>query len=84
MEGLGQNVLKMNMEYYDLDLYDKCTVDYFKHEEEAKKKQEAISQRWSQVEEIAQENARRRMIILQVKFEVREEMKWDPVLRLWK
>jgi hypothetical protein len=51
----------MYMEY-DLDLYDKCTTDYFKQEEEAKKKQEAISERWSQIEVMAQENARRRVI----------------------
>jgi len=34
----------MYMEY-DLDLYEKCTADYFKQEEEAKRKQEAISNR---------------------------------------
>jgi serine/threonine-protein phosphatase 2A regulatory subunit B' len=61
VEGLAQNVLKMYMEY-DLDLYDKCTTDYFKQEEEVKKKQEAISERWSQIEVMAQENARRRVI----------------------
>lgn len=61
VEGLAQNVLKMYMEY-DLVLYDKCTTAYFKDEEEAKRKIEAISERWSQIEEMAQENSRRRMI----------------------
>jgi len=61
VEGLAQNVLKMYMEY-DLALYDKCTTLYFKEEEEAKRKMEAISGRWAQIEEMAQENARRRMV----------------------
>jgi len=61
VEGLAQNVLKMYMEY-DLVLYDKCTTAYFKDEEEAKRKIEAISERWSQIEEMAQENSRRRMV----------------------
>jgi len=61
VEGLAQNVLKMYMEY-DLTLYDKCTTTYFKEEEEAKRKIEAISERWAQIEAMAQENARHRMI----------------------
>lgn len=61
VEGLAQNVLKMYMEY-DLVLYDKCTTTYFKEEEEAKQKVEAISGRWAQIEEMAQTNARSRMI----------------------
>ena len=61
VEGLAQNVLKMYMEY-DLNLYDKCTTAYFKEEEEAKRKIEAISERWAQIEAMAQENARHRMI----------------------
>lgn len=61
VEGLAQNVLKMYMEY-DLDLYDKCTADYFKQEEEAKRKQEAVSVRWAEIEQMAQDNAQRRMI----------------------
>lgn len=61
VEGLAQNVLKMYMEY-DLALYDKCTTTFFKEEEEAKRKIEAISERWAQIEAMAQENARHRMI----------------------
>lgn len=63
VEGLAQNVLKMYMEY-DLDLYDKCTAAYFKQEEEAKTKQEAVAMRWAQIEEMAQENARERMMVM--------------------
>lgn len=62
VEGLAQNVLKMYMEY-DLEIYDKCTTEYFSLEEMAKKKQEAVANRWSQIEEKASENARRRMTI---------------------
>jgi hypothetical protein len=51
----------MYMEY-ELDLYDKCSADHFKFEEEAKRKQEAAADRWAQIEQIAQENAKRRMI----------------------
>eukprot|EP00557_Chaetoceros_sp_GSL56_P013505 CAMPEP_0176482862 /NCGR_PEP_ID=MMETSP0200_2-20121128/3609_1 /TAXON_ID=947934 /ORGANISM="Chaetoceros sp., Strain GSL56" /LENGTH=457 /DNA_ID=CAMNT_0017879221 /DNA_START=1114 /DNA_END=2487 /DNA_ORIENTATION=+ len=61
VEGLAQNVLKMYMEH-DFDLYDKCAAEYAQKEEEAKKRHEAISNRWSQIEEMAQENAKRRMI----------------------
>jgi len=43
---------------YDLVLYDKCNAAYFKEEEEAKRKIEAISGRWAQIEEMAQVNAR--------------------------
>jgi len=61
VEGLAQIFLKMYMEY-DLDLYGKCTADSFNQEEDPKRKQEAVSERWAQIEEMAQENARRRMI----------------------
>eukprot|EP00559_Dactyliosolen_fragilissimus_P003620 CAMPEP_0184865070 /NCGR_PEP_ID=MMETSP0580-20130426/16845_1 /TAXON_ID=1118495 /ORGANISM="Dactyliosolen fragilissimus" /LENGTH=607 /DNA_ID=CAMNT_0027364091 /DNA_START=27 /DNA_END=1850 /DNA_ORIENTATION=- len=61
VEGLAQNVLKMYMEY-DLVLYDKCTTAYFKEEEEAKRKIEAVSGRWAQIEEMAQTNARARLV----------------------
>merc|ERR1712157_456382 len=61
VEGLAQNVLKMYMDY-DLALYDKCNTDYFKDEEEAKPKVEALSERWAQIEEMAQENARLRLV----------------------
>ena len=52
MEGLAQNVLKMYMEY-DLVLYDKCTANYFQEEEEAKRKLQAIEERWTAIEKIA-------------------------------
>lgn len=55
VEGLAQNVLKMYMEY-DLVLYDKCTAAYFREEEEAKRKLEAISKRWDDIEEKALAN----------------------------
>jgi serine/threonine-protein phosphatase 2A regulatory subunit B' len=61
VEGLAQNVLKMYMEH-DFDLYDKCMAEYAQKEEEAKKRHEAISNRWAQIEAMAQDNARRRMI----------------------
>lgn len=61
VEGLAQNVLKMYMEY-DLVLYDKCTTAYFKEEEEAKTKIEAIADRWSAIEEMAATNANKRLI----------------------
>lgn len=52
VEGLAQNVLKMYMEY-DLVLYDKCTASYFREEEEAKRKLEAITEKWESFEKIA-------------------------------
>lgn len=52
VEGLAQNVLKMYMEY-DLALYDKCTAAYFRDEEEAKKKMEALSDKWNAIEQMA-------------------------------
>jgi len=61
VEGLAQNVLKMYMEY-DLALYDKCNIAYFKGEEEAKRKVEAISGRWAEIEEIAKTNSQGRMV----------------------
>lgn len=61
VEGLAQNVLKMYMEY-DLVLYDKCNAAYFKDEEEAKRKVDAISSRWAQIEEMAQANVKTRMV----------------------
>ena len=51
-EGLAQNVLKMYMEY-DLALYDKCTAAYFREEEEAKKKMEALAEKWNAIEQMA-------------------------------
>jgi serine/threonine-protein phosphatase 2A regulatory subunit B' len=56
VEGLAQNVLKMYMEY-DLALYDKCTAAYFRQEEEAKKRLEALDAKWRQIEEAAQKQA---------------------------
>jgi len=61
VEGLAQNVLKMYMEY-DLVLYDQCTTAYFKDEEEAKKKIQAIADRWREIEQMAAENRSQRMI----------------------
>jgi len=55
VEGLAQNVLKMYMEY-DLVLYDRCTANYFKDEEEAKRKLVAIEDRWTSIEHIASTN----------------------------
>jgi serine/threonine-protein phosphatase 2A regulatory subunit B' len=55
VEGLAQNVLKMYMEY-DLVLYDRCTANYFKDEEEAKRKLIAIEDRWSAIEHTASTN----------------------------
>jgi serine/threonine-protein phosphatase 2A regulatory subunit B' len=52
VEGLAQNVLKMYMEY-DLALYDKCTAAYFREEEEAKKKLEALNEKWAAIEKMA-------------------------------
>ena len=52
VEGLAQNVLKMYMEY-DLALYDKCTAAYFREEEEAKKRLEALSSKWNEIEQAA-------------------------------
>ena len=61
VEGLAQNVLKMYMEY-DLVLYDQCTTAYFKEEEEAKKKIQAIADRWQAIEKLAASNMSQRMI----------------------
>ena len=61
VEGLAQNVLKMYMEY-DLVLYDQCTTAYFKEEEEAKKKIQAIADRWSAIEDMAHANRNQRII----------------------
>jgi len=47
---------------YDLTLYDKCTQSYFKEEEEATRKIKALSGRWAEIEEMAHENARRRLV----------------------
>lgn len=52
VEGLAQNVLKMYMEY-DLALYDKCTAAYFREEEEAKKRLEALQIKWNIIEQLA-------------------------------
>ena len=51
-EGLAQNVLKMYMEY-DLALYDKCTAAYFREEEDAKKRLEALASKWQEIEQAA-------------------------------
>ncbi|GMI24687.1 hypothetical protein TrCOL_g10377 [Triparma columacea] len=55
VEGLAQNVLKMYMEY-DLALYDKCSTDYFKEEEENKRKKGELTQKWTTVVAMAQSN----------------------------
>ena len=55
VEGLAQNVLKMYMEY-DLVLYDKCTAAYFLDEEEAKRKLDAIQNKWLAIEDLARTN----------------------------
>ena len=47
--------LKMYMEY-DLVLYDKCTAAYFREEEEAKRKLEAIQNKWLAIEDLARTN----------------------------
>ena len=52
VEGLAQNVLKMYMEY-DLALYDKCTAAYFQDEDEAKKRLEALAEKWHAIEQEA-------------------------------
>jgi len=52
VEGLAQNVLKMYMEY-DLQLYDKCTAAHFREEEEAKKKLQALADKWNAIEQMA-------------------------------
>jgi serine/threonine-protein phosphatase 2A regulatory subunit B' len=51
----------MYMEY-DLVLYDQCTTAYFREEEEAKKKIQAIADRWQAIEEMAATNRGQRMI----------------------
>ena len=55
VEGLAQNVLKMYMEF-DLVLYDRETAAYFRTEEEAKRKLEALEQRWTAIEQVAATN----------------------------
>jgi len=52
VEGLAQNVLKMYMEY-DLALYDKCSTDYFKEQEENKRKVVEVEASWAAVGELA-------------------------------
>jgi len=52
VEGLAQNVLKMYMEY-DINLYDKCSSEYFRLEEERKRKLEQAEQKWAQLEALA-------------------------------
>jgi len=52
VEGLAQNVLKMYMEY-DLVLYDRCTANYFREEEDAKRKLTALEDRWAAIEAVA-------------------------------
>jgi serine/threonine-protein phosphatase 2A regulatory subunit B' len=54
VEGLAQNVLKMYMEY-DMALYDKCTAAYFHNEEEAKKRLDALTEKWHAIEQAATE-----------------------------
>ena len=51
----------MYMEY-DLVLYDQCTTEYFWEEEEAKKKIQAIADRWQATEVMATANRSQRMI----------------------
>merc|ERR1711935_163762 len=55
VEGLAQNVLKMYMEY-DLVLYDKCTKSYYREEEEATRKLQALETQWTAVEQTASTN----------------------------
>ena len=40
----------------NLVLYDKCTANYFRDEEEAKRKLQAIEDRWSAIEQLASTN----------------------------
>ena len=54
VEGLAQNVLKMYMEY-DLALYDKCSTGYVKEEEEEKKREGEVRNKWNMVVKIASE-----------------------------
>lgn len=42
----------MYMEY-DLALYDKCTATYFREEEDAKKRLEALASKWHEIEQAA-------------------------------
>lgn len=62
VEGLAQNVLKMYMEY-DLALYDRCNTSYFRVEEETKRKVKAISGRWAEIEELANQNSKGQIVL---------------------
>lgn len=57
VEGLAQNVLKMYMEY-DLSLYDRCSTDCLRIEEEKARKAQESERKWEVVEKMA-EKARR-------------------------
>jgi len=52
VEGLAQNVLKMYMEF-DLNLYDRCSTEYFREVEQAQAVRKECDDLWSKVEEIA-------------------------------
>jgi serine/threonine-protein phosphatase 2A regulatory subunit B' len=58
VESLAQNVLKMYMEY-DLSLYDRCSTEYLRLEEEKKRKATEAEHKWEVVEKMAQERVRR-------------------------
>jgi serine/threonine-protein phosphatase 2A regulatory subunit B' len=62
VEGLAQNVLKMYMEY-DLALYDRCSTEYLRLEEEKKRRRSESERRWEGVAKLAQEQGLRRSVV---------------------
>mmetsp|Transcript_9993 Transcript_9993/g.37779 ORF Transcript_9993/g.37779 Transcript_9993/m.37779 type:complete len:122 (-) Transcript_9993:331-696(-) len=52
VEGLAQNVLKMYMEF-DLNLYDRCSTEYFRQVEQKEAKRKESDDLWQKVEEVA-------------------------------
>ena len=54
VEGLAQNVLKMYMEY-DLSLYDRCSTDCLRVEEEKMRKLQESEKKWELVEKMAEQ-----------------------------
>ena len=56
VEGLAQNVLRMYMEY-DQALYDRCQGAHSSEMEEIQRKDDAVRNRWAEIELMAQKNA---------------------------
>ena len=56
VEGLAQNVLRMYMEY-DQALYDRCQEAHASQMEEIKRKDDAVRNRWAEIEVLAQKKA---------------------------